>query len=132
MVEWLAINFVTGDQKEEIRNRDKSAFFRMENDNLKRAYKNFNNNKEIVIYTNIIAKVAELEGWLYLSYIDFFKWNSITYFAAIIERAGFGDKDELKEFLVKLYGMELFGDHLDEKPFLYYIEFDYTPFPKHI
>lgn len=125
MVEWLVINFVTNEQKKDIRNTEKTAFFRMEDEALKKAYEQFKNNDKIIIYTNI-KNVDELEGWLYVSYIDIFKWKAITHFTAIIERAGFDDKDELEKFLGKLYGIEL-----EEDPFLYYIEFDYTPFPKH-
>lgn len=125
MVKWLVISFVTDEQKKDIINRDKSAFFRMEDKAIIKAYRHFTHNEKIIIYTNI-EKVAELEGWLYVSYMDFFKWESIKHFAAIIERAGFDDKDELGKFLGILYGIEL-----EEDPYLYYIEFDYTPFHSH-
>ena len=68
---------------------------------------------------------GRIRAWLYVSYVDFFKWKEIKNDAEIIKRAGFEDKDDLKTFLIQLYGLEL-----DEKPYIYYIEFDYVPFPK--
>lgn len=121
MVEQHAINFVPDEHIRLIQIGEKTAFFRMESKILDSMYEEFKNDKEILLITG----EGRMRAWLYLTYMDVFKWKEIKNDAEIILRGGFVDKKELKDFLKRLYGIEL-----KEDPFLYYIEFDYVPFPK--
>ncbi|KKN34032.1 hypothetical protein LCGC14_0797930 [marine sediment metagenome] len=121
MVEQHAINFVPDEHIRLIQIGEKTAFFRMESKILDSMYEEFKNDKEILLITG----EGRMRAWLYLTYMDVFKWKEIKNDAEIILRGGFVDKKELKDFLKRLYGIEL-----EEDPFLYYIEFDYVPFPK--
>jgi len=121
MVEQHGINFVTDEHIRLIQINEKTAFFRMESKTLDAMYEEFKEDKEILITTGAIR----MRAWLYLTYMDVFKWKEIKYDAEIIRRGGFEDRSDLKKLLKKLYGIEL-----EEDPYIYYIEFDYRPFPK--
>jgi len=62
---------------------------------------------------------------LTVTYVDYFKWKELKIQHRLIQKCGFFDRLELKKYLYKLYGDII----KDENPYLYYIEFDYKPFP---
>ena len=123
MVKQHAINFVPDNHIRLIKIGVKTAFFRMESKILDSMYEEFKDNKTVLLITG----EGRMRAWLYLIYMDVFKWKEIKNDAEIINRGGFEDKNDLKEFLKQLYGIEL---KEDPPPYIYYIEFDYKPFPK--
>ena len=126
MVKDHAINFVSQKQIEKIINREKVAFVRMESGLEWEAYEDWKNGKEVYL---ILGHGEQIKGWVIVSYIDYFKWNELKTQYKLIQKCAFKDKTDMKAFLDKLYGIELFGAHLDKKPYLFYIEFEYVIYP---
>jgi len=121
MVVDYAINWVTDEQIEKIVYGSKRAFIRMEDTTPLGIEEDFQKHNEIQLH----IRTLEPRGWLTVTYVDYFKWKELKIQHRLIQKCGFFDRLELKKYLYKLYGDII----KDENPYLYYIEFDYKPFP---
>ena len=121
MVTQYAIDFVSEEQIQQIIDGKKIAFIRMEDEWLEHLKMDFDTNYESK--TQLIIGIGKIKGWLYVVYVDYFKWRELKIQPELIQKCGFEDKKGLKEYLIKLYGIEL-----EEDNYLYYIEFELEPF----
>lgn len=117
------INFVYEEQVPLIINGEKIAFIRIEDKWTNIAWNDWRNGIEVYLVT---GHWEEINAWLKVIYMDFFKWKELKNQPILIQRCGFKDKSELKNNLIRLYGDIL----KDENPYLYYIEFSFKPFPE--
>lgn len=123
MVNQHPINFVYEKQVPQIINGEKIAFIRIEDKWTNIAWNDWKHGIEVYLVT---AHLEEIRAWLKVIYMDFFKWKELKIHTKLIQRCGFKDKLELKDNLFRLYGDII----KDEDPYLYYIEFEYKPFPE--